>query len=41
MVDSFNAVWERKEKYKIGMRTAAFVLAVDRVASAMKDRGWV
>lgn len=40
MVDSFNAVWERKEKYNIDMRTAAFVLSVERVATAMKDRGW-
>src|SRR3989344_2893658 len=39
MVDSFQAIWERKEKYQIDLRTAAFVLAVDRVASAMKDRG--
>jgi len=36
MVESFNAVWERKEKYSIDMRTAAFVLAVERVADAMK-----
>ncbi len=41
MTDSFDAVWEKKEKYNVDMRTAAFVLAVDRVAQAMKDRGIV
>lgn len=41
MVDSFSSVWEIKEKHQIDMRTAAFVLAVDRVATAMKNRGWV
>ena len=39
MEDSFNAVWEKKEKHQIDMRTGAFVLAVDRVAQAMRDRG--
>lgn len=39
MVDSFNAVWSRKEKYNIDMRTAAFVLAIERIAEAMKARG--
>ena len=39
IVDSFNAVWERKEKYGVDMRTAAFVLAVERISEAMKARG--
>ncbi|MBI5729144.1 MAG: Glu/Leu/Phe/Val dehydrogenase [Candidatus Magasanikbacteria bacterium] len=39
MVDAFNAVWATKEKYNIKMRTAAFVLALTRVAQAMRDRG--
>ncbi len=39
MVDSFNAIWDTKEKHNIDMRTAAFVVAVARVAQAMKDRG--
>ncbi len=33
MVDSFNEVWDTKEKYKIDMRTAAFVKAIERVAN--------
>jgi len=39
MEDSFEAVWKCKVKYNIDMRTAAFVLAVERVAQAMRDRG--
>lgn len=41
MVDAFHAVWERKEKYGVDLRTAAFVLAVERVSIAMKLRGGV
>ena len=36
MVNAFNEIWETKEKYNIGMRTAAFVKAIERVASKMK-----
>lgn len=39
MTNAFNGVWEAKEKYGVPMRTAAFVLAVERVVRAMKDRG--
>lgn len=35
MVTSFDEVWETKEKYGIDMRTAAFVKAIERVASKM------
>ncbi len=41
MTTSFEAVWQTKERHAIDMRTAAFVLAVERVATAMKDRGMV
>lgn len=40
MVNSFNAVWEKKEEYKTDMRTGAYILALFRVAEAMRDRGW-
>ncbi|MFZ2189195.1 MAG: Glu/Leu/Phe/Val dehydrogenase [Candidatus Magasanikiibacteriota bacterium] len=33
MVQAFDEVWETKEKYSIDMRTAAFVKAIERVAS--------
>ncbi len=39
MRDSFNQVWEAKEKHQTDMRTAAYILAVSRVAQAMRDRG--
>jgi glutamate dehydrogenase (NAD(P)+) len=39
MVGSFNAVTEYGEKHKVDNRTAAYMLALDRVASASKLRG--
>ncbi len=39
MVNAFDAIWSIKEKYSIDLRTAAFVLAIERIATAMKDRG--
>lgn len=38
MIDSFHNVWNTKEKYSIDMRTAAFVLAIERIAKAMALR---
>jgi glutamate dehydrogenase (NAD(P)+) len=39
MVASFDAVVAYAEKHKVDNRTAAYMLALDRVASAMKLRG--
>jgi glutamate dehydrogenase (NAD(P)+) len=39
MRDAFDAVWKNKEKYTIDMRTAAYTVAVERVAEAMRFRG--
>ncbi|MBU3965369.1 Glu/Leu/Phe/Val dehydrogenase, partial [Patescibacteria group bacterium] len=39
MVKSFAEIWNYKEKYKVDMRTAANVLALERVVRAMKLRG--
>lgn len=36
MVNAFNEVWETKEKYKVDLRTAAFVKAIERVSEKMK-----
>ena len=41
MVSAFNDVWSRKEKYKCDIRISAYILAVERVAQAMRDRGLV
>jgi glutamate dehydrogenase/leucine dehydrogenase len=38
---AFEGVWEMKEKHKTNMRTGAFVLAIDRIVQAMKDRGQI
>jgi glutamate dehydrogenase/leucine dehydrogenase len=39
MTESFEAVWEKKEKYASDTRTGAYILAVERIGQAMKDRG--
>ncbi|KKQ27916.1 MAG: Glutamate dehydrogenase [Candidatus Magasanikbacteria bacterium GW2011_GWC2_37_14] len=38
MIQAFNEVWETKEKYNITMREGAFVKAIERVASKMKNK---
>jgi glutamate dehydrogenase len=40
MRQSFEQIWAVKEKHQTDLRTAAYILAVERVAQAMKDRGW-
>ena len=39
MVNAFNEAWNFKEARGVTMRTAAFALAVERIAAAMKRRG--
>lgn len=39
MHKAFDDVWMKKEEYKTDMRTAAYILALERVAQAMRDRG--
>lgn len=41
MVSSFDSVWEMKEKKNINLRMAAYVVALERISLAMKNRGWV
>jgi len=41
MTDAFVAVSDLAKSRKIYMRDAAYVIAVDRVARACRDRGWV
>jgi glutamate dehydrogenase len=41
MTAAFSAVSELARKQKLYMRDAAYVIAVNRVAKACKDRGWV
>ena len=41
MTDAFHAVNKMAEKYQVNNRVAAYLVAVARVAKAMKLRGWV
>ena len=41
MAEALTAVWELSNDKKITLRQAALLLAVRRVAEAMKSRGWV
>lgn len=41
MTTAYKAVLETSREFKINMRQAAYVVAVKRVAEAMKLRGWV
>lgn len=39
MKDAFNNVYETSEKYKVNLRLAAYILAIDKVSSSYKFRG--
>jgi glutamate dehydrogenase/leucine dehydrogenase len=39
MVAAFDAVWMTKEKFEVDARTAAYILAVDRIIEARSLRG--
>lgn len=41
MTAAYRTTLDTSKKYKINMRQAAYVVAVQRVAEAMKTRGWV
>ena len=41
MTVAYQSVLDASKKYKINMRQAAYVVAVERVVEAMKLRGWV
>jgi glutamate dehydrogenase (NAD(P)+) len=41
MTDAYHSVYDTHKEYKINMRQAAYVRAVERVVQAMKLRGWV
>lgn len=41
MTAAFHAVHDMSKKRNVGMRDAAYLIAVSRVAQACRDRGWV
>lgn len=40
MVEAFDGIYEQHKELKIDMRTSAYVIAIRRIAEAMKLRGW-
>jgi glutamate dehydrogenase len=41
MTSAYHSISEVARKQKIYMRDAAYVVAINRVAAACRDRGWV
>ncbi|MGI6085286.1 MAG: Glu/Leu/Phe/Val family dehydrogenase [Acetivibrionales bacterium] len=41
MTSAFNAVYELSQSKSLRMRDAAYVIAINRVAQAVKSRGWI
>jgi glutamate dehydrogenase (NAD(P)+) len=41
MTSAFKAVYELSVNKKLNMRDAAYVISINRVAQAVKNRGWV
>ena len=41
MTDAFNSVWDTSKSDKVHMRLAAYLVSVQRVAKAVRDRGWL
>ena len=41
MTAAFDAVWEMARAEKVDLRTAAYLVAVSRVAEAVRARGWL
>jgi len=39
MKDAFDRVFETSQRYKVPMRLAAYIVAIDKVASTYKYRG--
>jgi glutamate dehydrogenase len=40
MKEAFDAIWALKEEKGVDIRTAAYMIAIKRIATAMKLRGW-
>jgi glutamate dehydrogenase/leucine dehydrogenase len=41
MVQSFDEVWAKAKKHNVNLRTGAYILAIERIAKAMRLRGRV
>ena len=40
MINAFNAIYQVKTQYNVSMREAAYMHSIQRIATAMKLRGW-
>jgi glutamate dehydrogenase len=40
MVHAFNGVYEMAQKYKVNMRTGAYMIAVKRICDAIEELGF-
>ncbi|MCD5414980.1 MAG: Glu/Leu/Phe/Val dehydrogenase [Clostridiales bacterium] len=40
MVSAFDEIWKLKDEHNVDMRTAAYMMSIKRIATAMKFRGW-
>ena len=41
MTSAFSSVWDMAQDKKAYMRDAAYMVAIKRVADAMRYRGWI
>jgi len=41
MVRAFKEVYQMHKEHKVNMRDAAYMVSIQRVAEAMKLRGWI
>ena len=41
MTEAFRSVYQRAEDEAVSLRDTAYLIAVDRVARACRERGWV
>ena len=41
MFDAFDKTYDMSRKHKVDMRTAAYMVSINRIAQAIKTRGWV
>lgn len=41
MVDAFSKTYEMSGRYNVSMRSGAYMVAMERIATAMRARGWV
>ena len=39
MINAFQNVWEVSKQYKVSLRIAAYIFALEKVAKAVKSRG--